>query len=88
VHADEVMLVLVGALSLAYGIRIVVSPRKALESNYAWDRRWTRFFTFRKLDPRPRPVTDRAMRFAAAIGVPLILMGAVALFSGIRAALS
>jgi hypothetical protein len=87
VDVDDVMLVLTGALALSIGIRIVVSPRKSLESNYAGDRRWTRIFTFGKADPRPRPITDRALRFWAATGVPLILIGVATLFFGLRAIL-
>lgn len=52
-----------GLIMVAHEIRTVVSPRKALDRNYAWDRRMTRFLTFGKLNPRPRPVTDRAVRF-------------------------
>lgn len=69
---------------VAHGIRTVVSPRKALDRNYAWDRRMTRFLTFGKLNPRPRPVTDRAVRFSVVLAVTFALGGIVALFFGLR----
>jgi hypothetical protein len=69
VDAKSVFLVAWGVILIAHGIRTMVSPRKALDSNYAWDRRMTRFFTFGKLNPRPRPVTDRAVRFFVVIAV-------------------
>jgi hypothetical protein len=84
VDAKSAFLVAWGLIMVAHGIRTVVSPRKALDSNYAWDRRMTRFFTFGKLNPRPRPVTDRAVRVFVVIAVTFALGGIVALFFGLR----
>lgn len=41
VAVKDVTLVLIGGLFLCGGISIVVSPKRSLESNYAWDRLWT-----------------------------------------------
>lgn len=82
---NEVLAVLIGAFFVCGGTWYVVSPRKALESNYAWDRRWTRIFTFGTIDPKPRRVTDRAVRLAVALGVIMALLGVAVLFGGLRA---
>jgi len=78
------MLVLLGTVFVVGGAWSAISPRKALGSGYAWDRRWTRVFTFGRLDPKPRPLTDRAMRMQAVAGVILALVGLLMLFFGIR----
>ena len=71
---------------VAHGIWTVISPRRALERNYAWDRRMARFLTFGILNPnlRPRPVTDRAVKFFVVIAVTFALGGIVALLFGLQ----
>ena len=73
---------------VAHGFWTITSPRRALEKNYAWDRRMARFFTFGILNPRPRQVTDRAVKFFVVIAVTFALGGIVALFVGVRGILS
>jgi hypothetical protein len=77
-------LVLLGTFFVVNGASSAISPRKALESNYAWDRRWTRVFTSGKLDPKPRPLTDGAVKMQAVAGVILALGGLPMLSFGIR----
>jgi hypothetical protein len=84
VTLDGVMLVLIGLYALVEGTRGVISPRRSLERTYAWDRRWTRVFTFGLFDPKPRPVTDRAVRRHAVVGVVLVVAGLAMLFFGVR----
>jgi hypothetical protein len=72
------------ALITVGGARGVISPRKALESTYAWQRRWTRVFTLGRLDPEPRPVTDRAVKIYAVASVILIGIGFPVLVIGMR----
>ena len=85
---ESVMLVLVGLFFVVGGAWSAGSPRKALESNYAWDRRWTRVFTFGRIDPKPRPITDRAVKVLAAAGVILVVIGMPLVFFGIRGLLA
>lgn len=82
---NEVLAVLIGAFFVCGGTWYVASPRKALESSYAWDRRWMRTFTLGTNRPKPRRVTDRAVRVAVALGVIMALVGVVILFGGRRA---
>ena len=81
---DNVMLVLIGLYGLVLGAWGAISPRSSLESAYAWDRRWTRLFTFGAWNPKPRPVTDRAVKQHAVVGVVLVVSGLALLFFGVR----
>lgn len=82
------MLVLLGTFFVAGGAWSAISPRKALGSNYAWDRRWTRVFTLGKVDPKPRPLTDRAVKALAVAGVMFVVAGVPMLFVGIGRTIS
>jgi hypothetical protein len=84
VDAKSAFLVAWGLMMVAHGIWTMTSPRRALERNYAWDRRMTRFFTFGILNPRPRPVTDRAVTFFVVISVTFALGGIVAVLFGLQ----
>jgi hypothetical protein len=44
-----------------------------------------RIFTFGTIDPKPRRLTDRAVRVAVALGVIMALVGVAILFGGRRA---
>jgi hypothetical protein len=85
---ESVMLVVIGTFFVLGGAWSAISPRKALESNYAWDRRWTRVFTLGRYDPKPRPLTDRAVKGQAVAGVIFIVAGLPILFVGIGRILS
>ena len=78
------MLVLIGLYALVFGAWGAISPRKSLESTYAWRRRWARVFTFGSWDPKPRPVTDRDDKRTAVVGGTAVVAGLVLLFFGIR----
>lgn len=77
-------MVLIGTFFVVGGAWSAISPRKALESSYAWDRRWTRVFTLGRYDPKPRSLTDRAVKMHAVACVILALVGLPLLFFGIR----
>jgi hypothetical protein len=62
----------------------LLSPRRALESNYRWDRRWTRVISLGRVDPKPREVSDRALKLASILGAVFILGGIALVFLGLR----
>ena len=68
----------------ASGIWAVISPRKALESNYRWDRRWSRLFTLGLVNPKPREITDGAVRLTRALGVIFLVAGLLIVGLGFR----
>jgi hypothetical protein len=80
---ESVVLFLLGAFFVVGGLWSAISPRKALESNYAWDRRWTRVFTLGRIDPKPRLLTSRAVKAQAVLGVVFVLIGLPMLFFAI-----
>jgi hypothetical protein len=44
--------------------------------------------TFGRIDPKPRPITDRALKVLAAAGVILVVIGMPLVFFGIRGLLA
>ena len=68
---------IIGVFFVVTGAWGVLSPRKALESNYRWDRFWARVYTLGRIDPEPRPLTDRAVRSIRVAGVVFVVGGAV-----------
>jgi uncharacterized membrane protein HdeD (DUF308 family) len=85
VIVERVMVVAIGAYFVVTGIWALLSPRRALESNYRWDRRWTRVFSLGRIAPKARPLTDRAIRLTSVLGAVFVVGGIALLFFGLRA---
>jgi uncharacterized membrane protein HdeD (DUF308 family) len=84
VNLESGMLAAIGAYMVVTGVWALVSPRRALESNYRWDRRWTRIFSLSRVAPKPRKLTDRAIRLTSVTGAVFVVGGIVAVFFGLR----
>jgi hypothetical protein len=69
---------------IVIGFWAILSPRRFLESNYWWDRRWTRVFSLGLMNPKPRELSDRALRLTPFLGTICILSGVVLMFFFLR----
>jgi hypothetical protein len=77
----------IGTFVLVTGLWALLSPRSALASNYRWDRKWTRVFSLGRIDPKPRELTDRAVRLASVLGGIFVVGGLVLLYFGLTSLL-